>query len=218
MILDAANVWEDSAMTASSTDTPDLPDPESVVRLTRNWLEKAVIGLNLCPFAKAVHRKDQIRYVVSSADSTAELALELARELHLLQNADPGQIDTTLLIHPQVLTDFFDYNAFLGTADRLLRKAGLEGILQIASFHPQFAFRDGPADAIENYTNRSPYPMLHLLREASVARAVEAFPEADTIYERNMATLRALGFEGWRRLDFGSDSDPLADGQDTAAM
>ena len=183
-------------------------DPARVECCVRNWLEQAVIGLNLCPFAKAVQRKNQIRYVVSSAETNADLVADLARELHLLHDADPELIDTTLLIHPHVLRDFFDYNAFLVSADRLLRKAGLEGTLQIASFHPQYAFADADPEAIENYTNRSPYPVLHLLREASVERAVEAFPEADTIYERNMATLQAMGLEGWRRLAAGFEPVP----------
>ena len=205
--LPACDVCEDSGMTTAPAPRADQSNVDHVLARTRHWLETVVIGLNLCPFAKAVHRKNQIRYVVSSVDSSADLTIELARELRLLQEAEPEQIDTTLLIHPLVLTDFIDYNAFLGTANRLLRKSGLEGVLQIASFHPQYAFGDAGADAIENYTNRSPYPMLHLLREASVARAVDAFPEADAIYEHNMATLQRLGPAGWRRLAVGAEDD-----------
>ncbi len=195
----------------------DPLDPARVERSTRSWLQKAVIGLNLCPFAKAVQRKNQIRYVVSQAETSADLALDLAAELRLLQDADPELIDTTLLIHPHVLTDFFDYNAFLRSADRLLRKTCAEGELQIASFHPQYTFADANPDAIENYTNRSPYPMLHLLREASIERAVEAFPDTDAIYERNIATLQSLGFAGWQRLaaqieaESGSANEALPD-------
>ncbi|MBC7416479.1 MAG: DUF1415 domain-containing protein [Herminiimonas sp.] len=193
-------------MAPSSIDTDVAHDLATVERHTRNWVEKAIIGLNLCPFAKAVQRKNQVRYVVSNADTGADLALELSRELRLLQDADPEQVDTTLLIHPRVLTDFFDYNVFLSVADRMVRKAGLDGELQIASFHPQYAFGDADPDAIENYTNRSPYPMLHLLREASIARAVAAFSDAGDIYERNKATLRELGMKGWQELDVGRDT------------
>ena len=193
-------VWDNHDMPAFPMDQSDSHDPAQVERMTRYWLVKAVIGLNLCPFAKAVERKNQIRYVVSSADSTNDLARELAGELRLLHATDPALIDTTLLIHPYVLTDFVEYNAFLSAADKLLRKAGLEGELQIASFHPLYVFAGADSEAIENYTNRSPYPMLHLLREASVERAVDAFPEADAIFERNIATLQALGIEGWQRL------------------
>ncbi|HSS50103.1 MAG TPA: DUF1415 domain-containing protein [Thermoanaerobaculia bacterium] len=173
---------------------------EEILAATRLWLEKAVIGLELCPFAKAVYVKDQIRYVVSRAESPAALLAELKAELQALANADPRKTDTTLLIHPHVLEDFLEYNDFLGSADAALAGLELEGVLQIASFHPRYQFAGSDADDISNYTNRSPYPMLHLLREESVDRAVTAFPEAAEIYERNIATLRRLGREGWRRL------------------
>jgi hypothetical protein len=169
---------------------------------TRAWLEKAVIGLNLCPFAKAVHVKNQVRYVVSNAHTPDELRIDLVSELTRLDAADPEQIDTTLLIHPWVLTDFFDYNQFLDIADDEVRQLGLEGRIQVASFHPDYQFADSDPDDIENYTNRSPYPMLHLLREESVERAVDAFPDAAAIFETNMETMRRLGHEGWRRLGF----------------
>jgi uncharacterized protein len=171
-----------------------------ILAATGLWLEKAVIGLNLCPFAKAVYVKDQIRYVVSRADSPEALLAELKVELQALVAADPRETDTTLLIHPQVLEDFLEYNEFLGVADAAVAELELEGVLQIASFHPRYQFAGSDADDIANYTNRSPYPMLHLLREESVDRAVTAFPEAAEIYERNIATLRRLGREGWRRL------------------
>ncbi|HEX3556452.1 MAG TPA: DUF1415 domain-containing protein [Thermoanaerobaculia bacterium] len=173
---------------------------EEIVARTRQWLERAVIGLNLCPFAKAVYVKDQIRYAVSRAETPEALLADLTAELQALVAADPAAIDTTLLIHPQVLTDFLDYNDFLGVADAAVAELGLEGVLQIASFHPRYQFADAGPDDIESYTNRSPYPMLHLLREASVDRAVAAFPDAARIYERNMETLRRLGHEGWSRL------------------
>ena len=176
---------------------------EEIVARTRQWLERAVIGLNLCPFAKAVYVKEQIRYAVSRAETPEALLADLTTEFQALVAADAAAIDTTLLIHPQVLTDFLDYNDFLGVADAAVAELGLEGVLQIASFHPQYRFADAGPDDVENYTNRSPYPMLHLLREASVDRAVAAFPDAAEIYERNMETLRRLGHEGWSRLEVG---------------
>lgn len=175
-------------------------NPDEVIAATQRWLEVAVIGLNLCPFAKAVHVKRQVRYVVTEAADADALLPVLRDELRLLADADPRDIETTLLIHPQALGDFIDYNAFLGRADRALRKDGHEGRLQIASFHPAYAFADGPPDDVANCTNRSPHPMLHLLREASIERAVAAFPGAADIYERNIATLRRLGHEGWQAL------------------
>jgi len=176
------------------------PTAEQAIAATRAWVDKAVIGLNLCPFAKAVQVKRQIRYVASPATSPEQLAEELARELLLLQAAAPEEIDTTLLIHPAVLTDFYDYNDFLGLADGILVDLGLEGILQIASFHPQYQFADAAPDAIENHTNRSPYPTLHLLRESSLDAAVAAFPDAAEIFEKNIETLRKLGLAGWKAL------------------
>lgn len=177
----------------------DVPD-EEVLAATRRWLERAVIGLNLCPFAKAVTVKNQIRWVVSSAENEDELLAELVEELHHLAAADPQQTDTTLLIHPRVLGDFHDYNDFLGMAEDAVETLDLEGVLQVASFHPHYQFAGSAPEDIENYSNRSPWPMLHLLREDSVARAVAAFPDAGTIYETNMQTLRRLGHAGWRRL------------------
>ncbi|MDR7380125.1 hypothetical protein J2X19_004827 [Rhodoferax ferrireducens] len=182
----------------------------TVLNDMRRWLERAVIGLNLCPFAKAVHTKGQIHYAVSQATDTEALRQDLVHELKELLAQDPSARDTTLLIAPQVLADFLDYNDFLDVADRLLRKMKLDGVVQIASFHPQFQFGGTDADDITNYTNRAPYPCLHLLREASIDRAVEAFPEAETIFERNMATLEALGQNGWDALGVGKspDEDP----------
>jgi hypothetical protein len=167
---------------------------------TRAWLEKAVIGLNLCPFAKAVHTKGQIRWVLSAATEPAELLGELVRELQFLATADPQAVDTTLIVHPQVLQDFADFNDFQDVADAQVAEMGLEGVLQVANFHPQFQFAGEPADDIGHFTNRSPYPTLHLLREDSIERAVEAFPQAESIYERNIQTLRELGQDGWKGL------------------
>lgn len=172
---------------------------EAIIAATRHWLTRAVIGLNLCPFAKAVHVKDQIRYSVSDATNTEGVLTDLESELRTLADADPAVIDTTLLILPHALADFLDYNDCLYFADRMLKDLRLEGTLQIASFHPHYRFEGSEPDDIENYTNRSPYPILHLLREASIERAVDAFPDAADIYERNQDTLRRLGEEGWRQ-------------------
>ena len=175
-------------------------DADPVIERTRDWLVRAVIGLNLCPFAKAVHVKEQIRYVVTPADTTEALADALRAELAMLRDADPQEIDTTLLIHPGVLDDFLDYNDFLDVADDLVQEMDLEGVIQVASFHPHYQFADSDPDDIENYSNRAPYPTLHLLRESSIERAVEAFPDAADIYETNMETLQRLGHDGWRKL------------------
>lgn len=174
---------------------------------TRAWVERAVIGLNLCPFAKAVHSKNQIRYVVSEADDGDALLAELGHEMAHLAEADPDTLDTTLLIHPQVFNDFLDFNDFLGAADELLADMGYEGVLQVASFHPQFQFDGTDADDVSNATNRAPYPTLHLLREASIDRAVAAFPQAEAIYETNIRTLEALGAQGWAELQAQCKAD-----------
>jgi hypothetical protein len=184
----------------------DIDDPALLASAafidTRAWLEQAVIGLNLCPFAKAVYSKRQIRYCLSSARDTDTLFNTLCDELQLLVAADPAEIDTTLLIHPEVLGNFTEYNDFLAIADTTIRNFGLEGQIQIASFHPEYQFDNSYPDDIENYTNRSPYPMLHLLREQSIARAVSGIEDADEIVERNMKTLRLLGRDGWEALPF----------------
>jgi len=173
---------------------------EKILVDTRRWLERAVIGLNLCPFAKSVHVKKQIRYALTEAATPDELLAELEREFTLLTETDPALLDTTLLIHPKVLTDFLDYHFFLQEAEALIRNLDYEGIYQIASLHPDYEFAGSEADDIDNVTNRSPYPTLHLLRESSIDRAVAAFPDPDSIYERNIATVRRLGHEGWRKL------------------
>lgn len=173
------------------------PDP---VAVTRRWIERAVIGLNLCPFAKAVYVKEQVRFVLSDATTPEALLEQLAEELVLLRDTDPAQIDTTLIIHPEVLTDFLDYNDFLDNADAAIEALDLQGILQVASFHPDYQFAGAAPDDISHYTNRSPYPTLHLLREDSVERVVAAFPDPDVIVERNIQTLDRLGHEGWRKL------------------
>jgi hypothetical protein len=173
---------------------------EDAIAATRRWLECAVIGLNLCPFAKAVHVKRQVRYVLSEAATPDDLLAQLVDELRFLQSADPERVDTTLLVHPRVLTDFLDYNDFLELADAAVAELGLEGEIQVASFHPDYRFAGTADDDVGNCTNRSPYPTLHLLREASIDRAVAAYPDPEVIVERNIATLEKLGIEGWRRL------------------
>ena len=184
-----------------------IPSPQHVIAETRAWIVRAVIGLNLCPFAKAVHARNQVRYVVSSATTSDTLLAELCDEMLLLVAADPEVVDTTLLIHPQVLQGFRDFNDFLGVADAALKKEGLEGVLQVASFHPLFQFAGTRPDDMTNATNRSPYPTLHLLREQSVDRAVAAGPRAETIYEANVRTLQALGAEGWAALQAQCKAD-----------
>lgn len=179
---------------------PALDDHEAIIAATKEWLEKAVIGLNLCPFAKSVYVKQQVRYVVSDASRPDQLAQELATELQLLADTDPSEIDTTLLIHPRALQRFLDFNDFLDIADAIVEDMGLDGELQVASFHPKFQFEGSGVNDIENYTNRAPYPTLHLLREASIGRAVEAFPQAEAIYEKNIETLQQLGLDGWKAL------------------
>jgi hypothetical protein len=177
------------------------PSADDCIDATRRWLERAVVGLGLCPFAPAVHARDLIRYRVSEARTTDELLADLAEELQHLQSADPLLCETSLLIHPRVLADFDDYNQFLDSADDAVRALGLEGEVQVASFHPAYRFAGAGAEDIENYTNRSPYPMLHLLRESSVSRAIDAsLLDVDTIGDHNKATLRRLGHSGWRAL------------------
>lgn len=172
----------------------------SAIAATQHWLEQAVIGLNLCPFARAVHVKEQIRWVESQARDAQALLDDLVSELQFLASADPELVDTTLLIHPHALTDFLDYNDFLDVADAAIEELGYAGVLQVASFHPDYRFEGTAADDASNFSNRSPFPMLHLLREDSIARAVAAFPDAAAIFERNVETLHRLGADGWHRL------------------
>jgi hypothetical protein len=175
-------------------------DTAEIVATTQRRLARAVIGLNLRPFAKAVHVKKRIRYAVTAAQTADELLAELEHELLLLAQTNPEDIDTTLLIHPQVMGEFLGFNFFIAEAEALIRNLDLEGVIQIASLHPHYQFAGSGPDDIENYTNRSPYPTLHLLREASIDRAVEAFPDAATIFEKNIETLQQLGHEGWQKL------------------
>jgi hypothetical protein len=181
---------------------------EQAIADTRRWLERAVIGLNLCPFAKAVHVKGQIHYATYLPAEHDDLLDALLAEARQLVALDATERDTTLLIAPSALSDFLDFNDFTARAERRLAKAGFDGVLQLASFHPQFQFGGTEPDDIGNATNRAPYPTLHLLREESVDRAVEAFPDAEEIFGRNIDTLETLGPEGWAALDVGPGSTP----------
>jgi uncharacterized protein len=177
-----------------------------VVSDTRRWLEKAVIGLNLCPFAKAVHVRGQIHYAVSAAVNTEQLLADLAGELDDLVAIDAATRETTLLIIPRAMQDFLEFNDFLEEGERLLASRELDGVIQLASFHPEYQFAGTTREDVTNFTNRSPYPTIHLLREESIERAVQAFPEPEAIYEANMQRLRELGTQGWIALDVGRTS------------
>ncbi|MCD9029802.1 DUF1415 domain-containing protein [Luteimonas sp. BDR2-5] len=179
---------------------PPEAGADDPIAATRRWLERAVIGLNLCPFAKAVYVKDQVRFVLSEATTAEDLLLQLGEELAYLRETPAEAVDTTLIVHPRVLADFLDYNDFLDDADALVEALGLEGELQVASFHPHYQFAGTAPDDVGNCTNRAPYPTLHLLREDSISRAVDIFPDPDAIVERNIATLEKLGRDGWERL------------------
>ena len=173
---------------------------EEILSKTRHWLEKAVIGLNLCPFAKAVYVKNQMRLVVSHARHADDLLEELDRELDLLVATPVEELETTLLIHASLFEEFLDFNDFLEIAEGVVDEHGLDGVIQLASFHPQFQFEGTEPDDIGNFTNRAPFAILHLLREESVGRAVETYPEVDTIYQNNIKTMQQLGHEGWKTL------------------
>jgi len=191
--------------------SPDGVPAELAIAETRAWVRHAVIGLNLCPFARAVDVKDQVRYVFSDATDAETLLATLVVELQRLADTDPEIVDTTMVIHPRVFADFEDFNDFLELADAAVEDLDLDGVLQVASFHPRFQFADTEPDDITNATNRSPYPTLHLLREDSVDRAVAAFPEAESIFEKNMATLEKLGPQGWAALRKRWEDDAAAE-------
>lgn len=175
-------------------------DRDAIIATTRQWLETAVIGLNLCPFAKATLNKGLIHFEVSASRHLDDFLETLDRELLRLRDTPACDLETTLLIEPQLFADFELFNDVLDIADQVLVEHGLEGVIQIAPFHPQFQFVDTEVDAISNYTNRSPYPTFHLIREDSIAKAMQAFPNADSIFERNIALLEEMGIEGWQAL------------------
>lgn len=168
---------------------------QAVVEHTRRWISEFVIGLGLCPFARQVFEAGRIRYAVSDAHDETALLHDLTGELQLLQASASTEIETTLLIHPHALGDFLAYNDFLGVVDQLLKELRLCGTIQVASFHPHYRFAGTQADAVENYTNRSPYPMLHLLREESVSQALSDYDQPLEIPQRNIKTMRQLGRE-----------------------
>lgn len=176
------------------------PQAATVIAQTRQWIERLVLAHNLCPFAHQPYQTDRIRFSVTSATKPELLLAVLKAELHALQATPTEKVATTLLIHPEVLTDFYAYNDFLDDADELLYQEGLEGILQIASFHPHYQFSGTEPDNAENYTNRSPYPMLHLLREASLEQAIAQHPNVDAIPERNIQVMHQLGVDTLKRI------------------
>jgi hypothetical protein len=207
--------WDDSigvnAKTASAKSIAcgclnegEMMEKDEVIAATRLWVERAVIGLNLCPFAKAVYVKNQVRFVVSEARHVDGFLEDLDRELDFLATADPAETDTTLLIHPTLLPDFMEFNDFMVMAEGAVGEHGLEGVIQIASFHPAYQFADTQPDDIGNYTNRAPFPTLHLIREESLSRAVDSYPDVDGIYQRNIETLKKLELSGWLALGLSS--------------
>ncbi len=185
---------------SDSTSRPPAPTDAEAIALTRCWVEQAVVGLNLCPFAHAVLRKEQVVFQVSHARDADALWQDLLASIESLLSAPATTTDTLLLIHPWALTDFFEFNDFVGDAEALLEEHGLGGVLQLASFHPQYQFADVAADDPTNHTNHAPFPTLHLLREASLDQAIAAMPDTDAIIERNLETMRRLGHAGWQAL------------------
>lgn len=179
---------------------PNQREAEDIAAIARSWVEKVVIGLNLCPFAKAVHAKKQVRYIVTMAIQPDDLLAEVEHEIGVLIDTDPVELDTTLLIHPLAMLNFLDYHFFVGETAAALRRLQVNGVLQIAGFHPDYCFAGNTPDDVANYTNRSPHPMLHLLRESSIDKAVAAFPEAADIFETNIKTLRSMGLEALQQL------------------
>ncbi len=181
--------------------TSPMPEEERIaIEDTQRWLMQAVVGLNLCPFAKAVVTKNLVRYRVCLSTEPADVLTLLREELQHLASTDELLLDTTLLIAPRLLPDFYEFNAFLSDCDDVLLDLNLDGVLQIADFHPQYTFAGEDPQGMSHFTNRTPYPTLHLLRESSIDKAVAAYPDASLIYERNMALLEKMGREGWAAL------------------
>lgn len=194
------NKKKDCAMNTAVSD-------EIVISKTKEWLEKAVIGLNLCPFAKAVYVKNQVRITVSHAKHLDAFLEDIDAEFEYLKECDPETTETSLLVHPTLFEDFFIFNDMLDLAEGIIEEHGLEGTWQIAPFHPLFQFEGTQVGDIENYTNRSPFPTLHFIREAGIEDAMKNFPDAATIFERNIKKLEALGHQGWQ--DLGLDDAEL---------
>lgn len=176
------------------------PDTGTIIARTRYWVKRVVVELNLCPFARKPYEGEQVRYVVSEAAQPVVLLEDLNTELEHLRETDEKDVETTILILPYMLQDFLDYNDFLGMVDTLIDEGGYTGEFQVASFHPNYQFAGTHADDAENYTNRSPYPMLHLLRSSGMARAIDGYARPDKIPERNIRTMEKLGAEHMRKL------------------
>ena len=168
---------------------------DSVIRKTREWVNGFVIRLNLCPFAKKVFDEERIRYVVLESSEIKDLTKKLLDELYFLSKTEAEKIETTLIIFPNLLTDFESFNEYLAVADEILLEMSLIGDIQIASFHPQYQFAGTTKDAAENYTNRSPYPMLHLLREVSIENALKKVPKPENIPMENIKKMNEIGLE-----------------------
>lgn len=179
-------------------------EPEVALAATRRWVERAVIGLNLCPFAKAVHVRGQLHFSVCQASSASVVLEHLGLELQALIECGPLERETTLVVVPDCLQEFLEFNMVVARGERLIRKKGLEGVIQLASFHPRFCFSGAADGDFANYSNRSPYPTLHLLREESIDKAVRVFPDPQSIYGANVRTLNELGAAGWAALDVGA--------------
>ena len=177
-----------------------MNDISQIENRVRRWLEKAVIGLNLCPFAKSVYVKGQVRIAICQAQDSHALTAQLYEELQLLASTPAQQTDTTLLVAPCMFEQFSDFNDYLDIAEAVLDELELVGEIQLASFHPFYQFANTEPDDLSNYTNRAPYPILHLLREDSLDKAAEQYPDASVIFQRNVAVVQELGVDGWRRL------------------
>jgi uncharacterized protein len=173
---------------------------QTVIEITRRWISDVVIGLNLCPFARRVFQAGKIRFLVSEASNEEKLLEDLGAELQNLVQSSITEIETTLIIHPHVFGNFLDFNDFLATGDKLISKLGVRGIIQIASFHPEYQFEGTRPDDVENYTNRSPFPMLHLLREESITAIAGDDDELLEIPRRNIKLLKSLGREKLREM------------------
>ena len=173
---------------------------EQIIADVEQWLDEVVIGLDLCPFAARPRREKRVRIAVSHATEDEALLNDLQAELERLSDTPAAELETTLLAIPNMLEDFADYNDFLDAVDLWVEQFGWEGDLQVASFHPQYQFADTEADDPGNLTNRSPWPLLHIIREESLEKAIEHYPDVDAIPERNIARMKALGPEERKRL------------------
>ena len=170
-----------------------MKDKQQIIDTTKLWLDRFVIGLNLCPFAKHPFRNDKIRYIVFEGSDLEKLTETWLKEANALVETTPSVLETTLIILPEVLDEFEAYLDFVEMSEFILEEVDLDGVIQIASFHPDYQFDETEPTDVENYTNRSPFPMLHLLREESVNRAIEAYPEIGDIPDNNIDTMNKLG-------------------------